>query len=1043
MLLGLALILLAFLMAFSQNSASLPSFSAPNFITNASGNYVAKNSIFEAIFPGQSREPITITKDKSLSFTLANAQATQAKVDGNKILYANAYSSSNIVYQTINNGIKESIILLSNTNIPDEFSYNFNAQDLKAELANDNSIEFTQISNEPAKDIPVSDGTVIKANQAVNYLPEHPVRFKIAPPIMIDAKGQKSQVSDVKVILGKNSLTLIPNKDWLKKATFPVTLDPTVETTPQIVKELANKRTETSKEFLNDDGSYTSVIYQNPIQYKDGNTYKDIDRTFRLSDDPSYKYQVKTGIYIARLKKTLSGQSDIELDFGGSSLGLSPLSIGWDNGDNLGTVKAVEGKISGDGSSVTYSSLFGIQGVDLQATYDNEKFLKETVINDPQAIQAQNHTNDNLEINFALTIPSDVDLRVNGKTWDKTSTVETQDTIGVFKNGVEISDLRKAIVYGASKDPTNLNNIQIITIRLAKVGNQLILTKIISGNWLSNAIYPVRTDTTDTIYADTTDGEVDSYSASGSFENARNGIGDATFFGSSTVTTATIGQFWEVTISNVYDVYQYFVQFNTSGIGTDTISSATFSLYGDGANTARDWTIEVRVDDWGPSLDIGMPDFVAGTSLGGLTLVAHWDPYTSGWPTNAYTDFTDDAMAANINKNGQTRLMLDSSRVRLDQPYVYPSGETADFYTADQAGTSQDPKLTIVHSSSNPIPPSSPSSSTYTLIDYGFGSGGTANSSDGTYQLYAISGEIESASPSSLNYGLLPGLTYTLQPNTPPAPIITNPASYYNKLSISINNANNPSDTTFAIQIASGSADFSQNVYYVQSGSDTLGTAIDWETYATWNSGSAFTLVGLLPNTTYYARVAANRGLFQQGPFGPPASAATVNPSFTFNLQTSSQTVPPFTVSMGTMTPGGGIITAPDSVTTTITTNANSGGLIYLYGQNAGLKSTSASNYTISTVPGKTDLGTLTEGYGAQGTSVGGTGGPMELDSPYNGTTTTVGVIDTNERLFADSSNAPVSAGTATFALMARAKSTTPPAGDYTDIITVIATGSF
>jgi hypothetical protein len=350
----------------------------------------------------------------------------------------------------------------------------------------------------------------------------------------------------------------------------------------------------------------------------------------------------------------------------------------------------------------------------------------------------------------------------------------------------------------------------------------------------------------------------------------------------------------------------------------------------------------------------------------------------------------------------------------------------------------------ILYLISAPAALAGPAGGTYQLLDYGFGSGGTVNSTSGTYSLQGISGEIETASMSSTNYMNLAGLIYEMEPNTPPPPTITNPSnSYYNKLSISINNANNPSDTTFAIQIASNSADFSQNVYYVQSGSNTLGTTIDWETYATWNSGSTFTLVGLSSNTTYYVKVAAKRGTFQLGRYSGVAFAATVNPSFTFNLQTSSQTVPPFSVAIGTMTPGGGIVTAPDTVTATITTNANSGGLIYLYGKNAGLKSATASNYTIGTVAGKIDLSTLTEGYGAQGTSVGGTGGPMKFDNPYDGVTTTVGIIDTSERLFADSSSAPVNAGTAAFALKARAKTTTPAASDYTDTITVVATGSF
>jgi hypothetical protein len=294
---------------------------------------------------------------------------------------------------------------------------------------------------------------------------------------------------------------------------------------------------------------------------------------------------------------------------------------------------------------------------------------------------------------------------------------------------------------------------------------------------------------------------------------------------------------------------------------------------------------------------------------------------------------------------------------------------------------------------------------------------------------------------SSANYMVWPGLTYTLQPNVPPSPTFTNPSSYYNKLHVIINQGNNSTDVTYAIAISTDN--FATDIKYLQADT-TLGTTPVWQSYAAWNSGTGVDVIGLTTGTTYYARVSASRGTFTQGPYGPTATAATVNPTFTFSLQTSSQSSPPFGVSIGTMNPGGAIITSPDTVTTTITTNAGNGALIYIYGANAGLKSVKANNYLLTTVPSKTDLSTLTEGYGAQGSAVGQTsGGPMKLDSPYDGTSNTVGVVDSSERQFADSSSSPVSGGTASFLLKARAKNSTPSAGDYADTITVLATGSF
>lgn len=333
-----------------------------------------------------------------------------------------------------------------------------------------------------------------------------------------------------------------------------------------------------------------------------------------------------------------------------------------------------------------------------------------------------------------------------------------------------------------------------------------------------------------------------------------------------------------------------------------------------------------------------------------------------------------------------------------------------------------------------------PTSTNFELSDYGFGSGGTASSSSETYLMQGIMGEIESSSLSSETYLALPGLTYSLQPNTPGAPTFTNPDNYYNKLHIIINNANNPSDVLFKIQISSGSADFTTSVFYVQA-DHTLGTDAVWQDYASWNSATGFDIIGLRAGTTYYARVAAKSGTFQEGIYGPIASAATQIPTLTFNLQTTSQTVPPFTVDIGGLTPGS-VTTSPDTVDTTITTNASNGGLIYLYGTNNGLESTQAGDYIINSV--SNNLTSISEGYGARGTTISEvSGGPMEIITPYDGSGDSVGVIDTSKRPIADSSQTPVTTGQFSFELKAKASNTTPAANDYVDTLTVIATGAF
>lgn len=332
-----------------------------------------------------------------------------------------------------------------------------------------------------------------------------------------------------------------------------------------------------------------------------------------------------------------------------------------------------------------------------------------------------------------------------------------------------------------------------------------------------------------------------------------------------------------------------------------------------------------------------------------------------------------------------------------------------------------------------------PASTSYELEDYGFGSGGSASSSSTNYMMQATVGEIEVASMSSNNYLTLGGLTYTFEPNVPDAPTFTNPSNYYNKLHLIINNANNSSDTTFLIQISSGSADFSSNVFYAQA-DHTLGSDETWQDFTTWGGATGFDVIGLSAGTTYYARVAAKKGVFQQGPFGPSANAATIIPTLTFSIRTTSQASPPYSVRLS-LNPGT-VSTSSDTVDSTISTNASNGGLIYLYGTNLGLKSTTAGNYKINSTTN--DLSSLLEGYGARGTTTTQTsGGPMELVSPYNNSGNNVGIINTTKLPFADSSGAPVNNGVAKFELKAKASNTTPAAQDYTDIITLIGTASF
>ena len=336
---------------------------------------------------------------------------------------------------------------------------------------------------------------------------------------------------------------------------------------------------------------------------------------------------------------------------------------------------------------------------------------------------------------------------------------------------------------------------------------------------------------------------------------------------------------------------------------------------------------------------------------------------------------------------------------------------------------------------------SMPASTNYQLKGYSFGGGGTDDSTSTNYRLNAVAGETSTTEVTSTNYSLGSGLNYVQQANVPVAPTFTNPASYYNKLDIIINESGNPSDATYAIAL---SDDSFTTTYWVQSDNTislTLGIE-DYQTYASWGGATGTTITGLKYSTTYEACVKAMQGRFTETKLGPCSSAATVGPTLVFDIDvsaTDSETAAPYQIAMGDLTTGS-VTTASDLIWVDYETNAETGGVVFVEGSSTGLTSTTAGS-TITSVSG--DLASLSSGFGIQGSSVAQTsGGPISFVSPYNGAAENVGITDTTIRELLTSS-ASVIGGRASFSVKAKSETLTPAGTDYSETLTFVAAGTY
>lgn len=329
-----------------------------------------------------------------------------------------------------------------------------------------------------------------------------------------------------------------------------------------------------------------------------------------------------------------------------------------------------------------------------------------------------------------------------------------------------------------------------------------------------------------------------------------------------------------------------------------------------------------------------------------------------------------------------------------------------------------------------------PASTTYQLKDYGFGGGGTSNATSTNYAAETLSGEQGAGMLDGTTYDLGSGLQFTNQANIPAAPAFTNPSSYYNKLKIVITTSNNPTDTKFAIAI---SDDDFVTTRYVQS-DDTVGSTLgieDYQTYTNWGGASGTLILGLTPSTTYKVKVKAWQGKFTETGYGPTASAATVSPQMTFDIDVSAidEENSVTSIAFGDLI-AGTVTDSPQKIWIDFQTNGESGGRVYVYGSNAGLESSVAS-YTIGTVTG--NLTVLSEGFGAQGSTA---SGGLSIALAYDLTSDNVAVTDTTIREIFTAS-APTTSGRGSFLLKAKSSSVTPAAGDYTETLTIIASTSF
>lgn len=150
----------------------------------------------------------------------------------------------------------------------------------------------------------------------------------------------------------------------------------------------------------------------------------------------------------------------------------------------------------------------------------------------------------------------------------------------------------------------------------------------------------------------------------------------------------------------VYTIWRSIILFDTSAIAdTDTVDSATFSLYltntADAINDAYSYT-GVVTSTPASNADVVTADF---DQLGTVLQAPSLDH--TGLSTAAYKDFTFNATGiSNISKTGVSKFGIrEGHDIENQSVAVSPDRVSGNYWSAaDETGTTQDPKLVVVHS---------------------------------------------------------------------------------------------------------------------------------------------------------------------------------------------------------------------------------------------------------------------------------------------------------------------------------------------------------
>ena len=148
----------------------------------------------------------------------------------------------------------------------------------------------------------------------------------------------------------------------------PVT-EPQAEAQTEVLREIAENRSEYIKQFALSDGTYMATIYPNAVHYQQDGAWKEIDNTLKANADGTYSNTA--GVWDVRFPQQLSGSKRIIIEKDGYTLSFGmagelrqsgDLEVAAISGSSISSALTATAQVQqadtgqGDGSLVSYGN---------------------------------------------------------------------------------------------------------------------------------------------------------------------------------------------------------------------------------------------------------------------------------------------------------------------------------------------------------------------------------------------------------------------------------------------------------------------------------------------------------------------------------------------------------------------------------------------------------------------------------------------------------------------------------------------------------------